>query len=1116
VGRVIATVPAAGEYYPAFVLYDSAGREVVGIFINGERRGIAVANWDDNNQHLYFLRERLKLEKGDLFELRTLTPEGVYRIENLLLLKEKPAPRPPRYEITNISVKQNRLTFITSWAVKCTIVQSGGEQIVEPLAVNNHRVYLNVQEGGKIRFRIHALTREGKEVVTPWQEYTWVKTPAFRTSKSGKIILTVTVPEGKSVINWPVTSGVPFPQGVLGSDRHLMLTTRDGKEVPLQTTVTGRWADGSVKWVLLDFRHSGATGEYLLSYGPTVRRITPTFPMAEHQLGSLSLRDMSDKEYRFSLDRFVVEEQGALRTCLKAAGSFVADDGTQLFACEARLHLFPGLPFVRAQITIINDASASEFTTIRSVAWKLPALKGAPQFVRQHTDNQYESSDGGGKRWNAPVGSVWVRDFWQNYPKDVEVDDSGTTIWLFPKLKSNEFDWAKGTVDEHRLFFWFDNGGYKLRQGMSKTHEVWVATDGSTPQLDRPLFAAASPEWYAATKALGEFAVRNPDKPLIHQYDTQVRKAFEGYLRNRETNREFGMLNFGDWWGERVINWGNIEYDTQHAFFLQFARSGDVDFFRAGEEAEIHNRDIDTVHVHADRSRVGRVYAHCIGHVGNYLEKSPLPGPNQGTPGGHFTVSHTWCEGHVDHYFLTGDRRSLETAVKIADNYGTYETTNYDFTNCRIPGWHLILTMAVYRATGDEFYLNAARIIVERVLERQTFAPALGTAGGGWRRMLVPGHCLCEPRHYGNAGFMVGVLLTGLKLYHQETQDPRVARSIIAAAKFLVDDMWVENVRGFRYTSCPKSSAGTWSNLLLFDGIAYGYRLSKDKTLARVMVLGAPPAIAGLDSMGKSLSYEIRVAPHYLQLLQELMENPTVLAAEATARVPSPFSGKEEVLFDASKSLLPVKEPASYQWDFGDGTKGIGKVVTHAYNKGGIYTATVTVVAGKQKDIAQVVVHVPPRWLLTADRKDGVFIEAESFSGQGEGQVKIAGDRTGASGQIVTGWEANIGHWLEWKFNVPQAGKYCLVLKFCTGSPESKREMLIDGAPPPVPLHLLTFPHTGGYSIRQDNWSLKIPEENGQPVTLALSAGEHTIRMINRGGGLGLDWIALVKAENIK
>ena len=43
-----------------------------------------------------------------------------------------------------------------------------------------------------------------------------------------------------------------------------------------------------------------------------------------------------------------------------------------------------------------------------------------------------------------------------------------------------------------------------------------------------------------------------------------------------------------------------------------------------------------------------------------------------------------------------------------------------------------------------------------------------------WRRMMVPGHCYCEPAHYGNAGFMVGVLLTGLKWHHLETGDPRV------------------------------------------------------------------------------------------------------------------------------------------------------------------------------------------------------------------------------------------------------------------------------------------------------------------------------------------------------
>jgi len=346
------------------------------------------------------------------------------------------------------------------------------------------------------------------------------------------------------------------------------------------------------------------------------------------------------------------------------------------------------------------------------------------------------------------------------------------------------------------------------------------------------------------------------------------------------------MLNFGDWWGERVINWGNIEYDTQHAFFLQFARSADLRFLQAGEEAEIHNRDVDTVHGHARADRVGGVYAHCIGHVGNYYAKSPLPGANQGTAGGGFTVSHTWCEGHMDHYFLTGDRRSLETGLQIADHYNIYRMVNYDFSNGRDAGWHLILTLGVYRATGDPYYLNAARIITERVLERQTPQPKFNTHGGGWRRMMVPGHCLCEPAHYGNAGFMVGILLTGLKWYHLETQDPRVAQSITRGAHFLIDDLWEEDVGGFRYTSCPKSSKGPWSNFLLFDGIGYAYRLSQqagkpDVKLAEHLRKGTEPAIKSMSGMGKSFSQFIRVAPHFMGLLAELNEGQRTQAAPA-------------------------------------------------------------------------------------------------------------------------------------------------------------------------------------------------------------------------------------------
>ena len=783
-----------------------------------------------------------------------------------------------------------------------------------------------------------------------------------------------------------------------------------------------------------------------------------------------------------------------------------------------RAHRYPGTPWARVLLTWGNDVPNPEFTTVASLKWDLPAKAGQAAFVRQHTDDRYTATAGEGKRWSGALGPVFVRDFWQNYPLDLETGPAGTTFWLMPALKADEYAWAKGTVDEHRLFYWFENlpdgkaGGYKLRQGVSKTHEVWVNVDGAAaaPAHDRPLMAVCPPQWYRYSKVFGDFAVADANRPVVRDYDAKVEATLVEYLRNRETNREWGQLNFGDWWGERMINWGNIEYDTQHAFFLQFARSGDLRFLQAGEEAERHNRDVDTVQYNNDAHRLGRAYAHCLGHVGNYYAKSPLPGPNQGSPGGHFTVSHTWCEGHADHYFLTGDRRSLETARLIADNYGVYETTNYDFGNCRTSGWHLILTMGVYHATGDPFYLNAARIIVERVLERQTEEPALGTAGGGWRRRMVPGHCLCEPAHYGNANFMVAVQLTGLRWFHEATGDPRVARSIHLGARFLIDDMWVPSVNGFRYTSCPVSSAGPWVNFLVFDGMRYAYQLTGDKDLARILSVGTDAAIGSMSGMGKSFSMYIRVAPHALEALARLRENPPVPMPQFTLDAPGPFSGSSTVKVDAGASRWQKGSTPRFRWEFGDGGKATGAKAEHTYAAPGRYKVVLAIDAGGQTSTAETVAVVPPTALLSVAKERLVLAEAEQFSGQGGGQVKIPRDRKGSSGAMITGWEADLGHWLEWKVAVPTAGRYRVIFKYCSGSENPRRALLVDGQSPADACKEIRFARTGGYSIGTDDWNY-LTLGGDSPLLLDLSAGAHTLRLSNLGDGLGLDWIALVR-----
>lgn len=52
---------------------------------------------------------------------------------------------------------------------------------------------------------------------------------------------------------------------------------------------------------------------------------------------------------------------------------------------------------------------------------------------------------------------------------------------------------------------------------------------------------------------------------------------------------------------------------------------------------------------------------------------------------------------------------------------------------------------------------------------------------------------------------------------------------------------------------------------------------------------------------------------------------------------------KEPVSFDASRSTDPEGYPLTYLWDFGDGGSAEGKVVQHAYEKGGEYVVILTV-----------------------------------------------------------------------------------------------------------------------------------------------------------------------------
>ncbi|MFC1718891.1 hypothetical protein ACFL6S_34890 [Candidatus Poribacteria bacterium] len=612
---------------------------------------------------------------------------------------------------------------------------------------------------------------------------------------------------------------------------------------------------------------------------------------SKDKYAGLTLVGMDGKSFRTSEppEEITVLEEGPLHGALLVRGRHSSDNGESLFTYEFELHFYAGWPGIKVFHIWENDNTSEDFTSIKSLSLQIPALTGESMTVSGESGSSHEFSNvvgnlaleqyyddefqilkneevlSSGKRAAGWIASskmaVLVRNFWQMYPKTLTVGKNGIEIGIMPPLKSDQY--VNREEPEYRLYYDMKDGLYKLKGGVAKRHEFWILSPEDVGKLSQGEFsgsaiAVAPPEWYAESSAMGRFIpevehtnLTGEAAGLVEMYDEAVEKGFGGYLANREKNHEYGMLNFGDWWGERRINWGNIEYDTQHAFFLQFVRSGDFRYFLAGEQAERHNMDVDTVWHGRNR---GLVYSHCIGHTGNYYSKSPVEG--QGSPRGGHSISHAWLEGHQDYYFLTGDRRALATAEMIAHRYDSYGTRDYDFMNCRTPGWHLILSMAVYRATNDPFYLNAAHIVVERVLERQT-------ADGGWQRQMMPGHCHDLPRHRGNAGFMVGVLMSGLKYYHQVTGDPRVAESIVKAAHFVIDDMWVPDKHGFRYTSCPNTSPSPGLNSLIIEGIAYANTLKPDLKL-KENLRAQIEHFHGVSGFGKSFSQHTRSMPKTL------------------------------------------------------------------------------------------------------------------------------------------------------------------------------------------------------------------------------------------------------------
>jgi hypothetical protein len=267
----------------------------------------------------------------------------------------------------------------------------------------------------------------------------------------------------------------------------------------------------------------------------------------------------------------------------------------------------------------------------------------------------------------------------------------------------------------------------RLGIGAAKTHEYWIAvdrTDASPPAnalralLAQPPVVMPEPSWtarsgalsgalYAAAPGAGDFLERLTGDVRRYEARARFERWDDGPPGPCSARTEvhphtgfYGLLHLGDWNFpgfhdelEECDAWGNLEYDLAQVLGLAAASTGHAELFRSFDRAATHYRDIDIIQAdptHPDR--VGLNHPHKVGHFDQRAK-------------GNVDLGHAWLEGLVTHHRLTGQQRSLQAAVRMAE---ALVERLPKASNPRQFGWPMVALAAVATATSSERYRTAA------------------------------------------------------------------------------------------------------------------------------------------------------------------------------------------------------------------------------------------------------------------------------------------------------------------------------------------------------------------------------------------------------------------------
>lgn len=700
--------------------------------------------------------------------------------------------------------------------------------------------------------------------------------------------------------------GFPLPEKGFYNVENLSVSGPNGRKVPASISAVGFWPDRSIKWAIIEIPVSLNAKEravYTVQGGKNVRRMKlhspPVHLINGHPVVSSGglhavvipgsdalLSNIRYGETNFGNLKVLAGVNGKMqihKVSVEDSASTIRIDGSLaderlIGGFTARLHFSAGAPVVRVSFTYRADNLSHELNDLDSLHLILTAgngtlASGAKRIFQGNDLEFYFNSQA--KRGFMPETDVFatgkgrvafaLTDAGKRYPKAFAVSEKGLDIQLLPPQPSKNFN---ADLPGYLRYPYVD-GKYRLMAGMNFTEDITFDFSGAAVS-PHDIIAVIPCSWYAETNAVRGVFADHYTKP----FDDHAATEFYRHLDRKKNQREYGFLNYGDWYGERGGNWGNNEYDFAYGLLTLFARTGNRDIYRLGIAAARHQSDVDIIHATPFKEFLGGNYMHCVGHTGQRYEPNGTPGNWYGGISlqsyANARNGHSWCGGMFTAFMMSGKADIGDSALLLASHLVQDSGKPYlNHGNPRSHGWMLEGLMQAYDATGDACYLKAGGNVADSFFKTQNFAK-----GGAWPHELPAGYLRGQREGYGSSCFQTGIVLQALHHYSIRAERPEIQKNLHAAAAWL-RKAWINEASGWPYVASWDGSA-LWPphqslNMLMLPGVKADGNPAGDEMLCDALGFYILRGV-GTQGIGKNLAMDLIFAPAVFESIKNMPE----------------------------------------------------------------------------------------------------------------------------------------------------------------------------------------------------------------------------------------------------